>query len=304
MPGAPMLFCDSFREHSVRKFSSCLLHDGFLLEQGDKQQPTPARLEKAFFTDVPAPAKRESHDLRIINGKVATPGQFPYYVGVYIDLAGFCGGSLINTKWVLTAAHCVDGGGFWTLFMGVTSMWMAKQEGREVHVTRGGLHHPKYDKKLIINDLGLIQLMNQVTTSNLISTVTLTPRGKDYVGQNPTVAGFGKIHDLPKIISDNLMYASMPVVSSDVCYDAYASKHPSFICLATDVAKTSSCSGDSGGPLVILDAVSGGATQIGATSFGASKSCEMGYPVGFVNLAYFIDWIEEATGIPYPFDQN
>lgn len=60
--------------------------------------------------------------------------------------------------------------------------------------------------------------------------------------------------------------------------------------------------GDSGGPLVFYDDFDM-PTQIGATSFGAAKSCEMGYPVGFVNLAYFIDWIEETTGIPYPFNQ-
>ncbi|XP_034254979.1 brachyurin-like [Thrips palmi] len=270
--------------------------------EGDEVQAAVGKLEKAFFTDVPAPSKKESHGLRIINGQVAAPGQFPYYVGVYIDLSGFCGGSLINKKWVLTAAHCVDGGNFWALFMGVTSMWMAKQEGREVHVTRGGLHHPDYDSKLIINDLGLIQLMNEVTITNLIGTVTLTPKGVDYVGSSPTVAGFGKIHDLPKIISDDLMFTSMPVVSSDICYDAYGSEHPSFICLATDQVKTSSCNGDSGGPLVVYDAQNN-PTQIGATSFGATASCEEGYPVGFVNLAYFIDWIAESTGIPYPFNQ-
>lgn len=37
------------------------------------------------------------------------------------------------------------------------------------------------------------------------------------------------------------MYTSMPVVSDDVCYDAYGSKHPSFICLATDKVMSSSC---------------------------------------------------------------
>lgn len=62
-----------------------------------------------FWLGYVAAAKQEGRNLRIINGKVAQPGQFPYYVGVYIDMAGFCGGSLINKKWVLTAAHCVDG---------------------------------------------------------------------------------------------------------------------------------------------------------------------------------------------------
>lgn len=55
--------------------------------------------------------------------------------------------------------------------------------------------------------------------------------------------------------------------------------------------------GDSGGPLVVYDAADE-PTQIGATSFGATAGCAKGYPVGFTNLAVFIDWIAEHTGIP------
>lgn len=70
---------------------------------------------------------------------------------------------------IFFARHC--SGGFWTLFMGVTSMWMAKQEGRQVHVTRGGVRHPQYDSQLIINDLGLIQLMSEVEIDSELNLV-------------------------------------------------------------------------------------------------------------------------------------
>jgi secreted trypsin-like serine protease len=52
--------------------------------------------------DVPLDEKHQ----RITNGIVAAPGQFPWQVALIIDNMYFCGGSLISSKWILTAAHC------------------------------------------------------------------------------------------------------------------------------------------------------------------------------------------------------
>jgi len=43
---------------------------------------------------------------RITNGFTASPGQFPWQVALIINGGSFCGGSLISSLWVMTAAHC------------------------------------------------------------------------------------------------------------------------------------------------------------------------------------------------------
>jgi secreted trypsin-like serine protease len=45
-------------------------------------------------------------DQRITNGLSAHRGQFPWQVALIINGGTFCGGSLISSLWVLTAAHC------------------------------------------------------------------------------------------------------------------------------------------------------------------------------------------------------
>lgn len=47
--------------------------------------------------------------LRIVNGDQVKPGTWPFQVALYggDKLHYFCGGSILNENWIVTAAHCL-----------------------------------------------------------------------------------------------------------------------------------------------------------------------------------------------------
>ena len=45
---------------------------------------------------------------RVVNGEDAAPNSWPWQISLRVRGRHICGGSLIRSNWVVTAAHCVD----------------------------------------------------------------------------------------------------------------------------------------------------------------------------------------------------
>ncbi|KAK3918745.1 Chymotrypsin BII [Frankliniella fusca] len=249
--------------------------------------------------------------LKIYNGLDAKPGQFPSYVAMYVNMDSFCGGSLIHPKWVLTAAHCVEAGSLWTLFLGALSLQLPKEAGRQIHVTRAAYTHPDYvrygdfeNDDIYLNDVGLIQLPEpvQMPADGRIGVVKLPdPTTQLVLSSETVVPGFGVVGDEVNVLSRTLKFTKLPLASSDLCYNYYGIADPSIICVNTVDVRASTCGGDDGGPMIQMDDT-GVSVQVGITSFWARIGCTVGSPVGFTSVAQFVPWIEEATGMRYPFN--
>lgn len=129
---------------------------------------------------------------RIVGGQTAQPGQFPYIVSLRIvseimDPFHNCGGSILNERWVLTAAHCVEFGAELTRI--VVGAHHLLEDGIEHRVHRIFVH-PGYDAETLSDDIALIELAEPIEFGERVQPVELI---EDFVpaGERATIAGWG-----------------------------------------------------------------------------------------------------------------
>ncbi|XP_011185180.1 serine protease 1 [Zeugodacus cucurbitae] len=242
-------------------------------------------------------AQPESIEGRITNGKDAAEGQFPYQVGLSFSSSSggwWCGGSLIDNTWVLTAAHCTSGASSATVYLGAT----VRTNPKVSHSVSSSafVQHKSYNSITLSNDISLIKIP-AVSFSGAIAKVSLpkiSSSYSNYSGTKAIASGWGLISDSASAVHSKLQYAQLQVIDNSVCAKTYGSLTitSKTICTATP-AGTSTCSGDSGGPLV-ADGV-----LIGVTSFVSRAGCQSGAPAGFVRVTSYLDWIKTNSGVSY-----
>ena len=77
-----------------------------------------------------------------------------------------CGGALIGTQWVLTAAHCAKDATEMKVMLGAHNVREDSEEGRVELVTRDFFTHPRYSQITLHNDLALVHLPEKVEFSS------------------------------------------------------------------------------------------------------------------------------------------
>nr|AGS78660.1 serine protease [Mylabris cichorii] len=236
----------------------------------------------------PLAGVKPSHSGRIINGQVATKGQFPYqaFLEVYSLLEGwYCGGSLITTTAVLSAGHCGVDGLLAYITLGAQDVTVT--ESSQVNVeTSDIVVNSAYDSSSITNDISIFRLSSAVTLTDYIQLATLpTSASSTYAGETGVVSGWGITNGYASTISSVLRYTSNPILTNTACSEIMGTIPSTQICLS-GANGHSSCSGDSGGPLTV-DGV-----QVGIVSYGI-EYCPSGYPSVFTRVTSYLEWISE-----------
>ena len=237
---------------------------------------------------------------RIVGGSVVPDDRYPFMASVYFDLDGDnnfipgCGGSILSSRWVMTAAHCM-----------VNSETGEQLPASAVAVLVGALDltdltqgtlvraqsinvHPAYNIPTSSTDIALIELSEAVD----FPVITLPVAGSDVPTNDELaiVTGWGLTQEGGSPSSD-LLEVALPIVSHEQCLTSY----PLSLTLDANVCAgggasggRDSCQGDSGGPLFVPR--DGVWVQAGIVSFG--EGCARpNIPGVYTRVSSYTDWV-------------
>lgn len=235
---------------------------------------------------------------RIVGGRETLINEyvFPVSIKYVTDKQGFCGGSIITRRHILTAAHCIHD---ITKPIQVVVGEHDFNSDFETNVTdiipvRQIVKHERYNHDEMTNDIAILVLGRDIIFNNLVGPICLPNEPYDVLGQYLKVLGWGMTSTNGKF-SNVLQKVDLKVVPLSDCAARYTNeidlRNPKQIC--TFAHQRDSCQGDSGGPLVYHDSVINRYVQLALVSYG--KDCASADPAVNINVYSYYDWIQEAV---------
>lgn len=223
---------------------------------------------------------------RIVGGEKAPSGAWPWMAAIiegennYRDLN--CGAVLIDTRWVLTAAHCVTDPPYEVL-IGTSDLY---EGGTRIGVKNVYIHSEYFNSEgTLMPDVALIELVSDAPYEHL----SIYTGSDDLVGEMATVIGWGALDPYGRRYPSHLMQADVPIVSHEVCnlaYDGIITEYE--MCAGYDAGGIDSCTGDSGGPMMVY--IDDQWQLVGITAWGEGCA-EPGYYGVYTKITAVSDWI-------------
>lgn len=247
-----------------------------------------------------------------ICGQIETEHPHPWAVSLWQDdeIAPLCYGTLIHESWVVTSAQCLSG--FYRkkklnvyvrftdtrIIPGYDPRTPSKFQNIKVKAVK---IHPKFSKKMYVNDVGLVQLVHPVNFTNSVRPICLTETDltlKTPCDRSPpisgTVAGWGPLesNEDEQLV---ILHEFMSVVTShnSGCFSTDHSYFEKIICASKTNETNTTLAGDTGSPFEVLWKDRN--YLLGVYSWG-ERSVLLGDHDYFTKISDYVPWMNGFTG--------
>ncbi|XP_038835123.1 transmembrane protease serine 6-like isoform X5 [Salvelinus namaycush] len=268
------------------------------------KKPNP---ECDFITDCPDASDERHCDCglrqftsRVVGGVNATEGEWPWQVSLQIGGRHVCGGALVYSQWVVSAAHCFYDDRLspraWTVYLGKFLLNRSSQMEDAIRVQQILLHQ-YYDDETHDYDLALLRLERPAAPGTLAQPACLpSPTHQQEPELLCWVTGWGALRE-GGTPSNVLQKVDVRLVSEEACFRSYGYMvTPRMLCAGYRSGEKDACQGDSGGPLVCQEN-SGRWFLAGVVSWG--KGCGRADYYGvYTRVTKLTGWIKEHISGP------
>uniref|UniRef100_A0A8C5K3Q1 trypsin n=1 Tax=Jaculus jaculus TaxID=51337 RepID=A0A8C5K3Q1_JACJA len=222
-------------------------------------------------------------DDKIVGGYTCAPNSVPYQVSLNSGYH-FCGGSLINDQWVVSAAHCYKS----RIQVRLGEHNINVVEGNEQFINAAkAIRHPKYNSWTLDNDIMLIKLSSPATINSRVATVAL-PSSCAPEGTLCLISGWGNTLSSGVNNPDLLQCLDAPLLSQAACEASYPGQITNnMVCAGFLEGGKDSCQGDSGGPVVCNGQLQG----IVSWGYGCALKDNPGV---YTKVCNYVSWIQET----------
>lgn len=194
---------------------------------------------------------------RVVGGAIVVPHTHPYQAALLHQFAswiGICGGTLLSTRAVLTAAHCAVNTLSTQVILGAHQITTVEANQQRFTVLSSEYRlHAEFNGNNFNNDIAILILPSAATLNAFVTLVRL-PAGDEltqlFDGQVGTISGWGRYTDASSATSPQLRSVTNQVISNAQCASIFGNGIviPGVICLS-GAGGRGGCNSDSGGPL-------------------------------------------------------